>query len=572
MKNQILSDMFDRMADVLELGGEDPFKVNAYRKASRVIKELKEDIENVWKTDRLNTLPGVGTGLAKKIEEFLKTGRMTKYEEIIGSVPSDLVDLLGIQNLGPKTLARAHKELAVNTLEDLKQVIQNGRLAQLPGMGQKKVENILKGIALREESTGRIPLGKVLPVVDEIIHALRKHLSTGRIYPAGSVRRMQETVGDIDILVETDPSRDILEAFTSLPLARRILGRGKTKASILIEGNIQVDLRAVSSDSYGAALQYFTGSQAHNVRLRSMAKEQGYKLNEYGIFKGEKKIGGETEEEIYEMFDLTWIPPELREDRGEIEAAVEGRLPELVDLYDINGDFHVHTNWSDGTASIKEMAQKAASMGYTFIGICDHSSSAAYAGGLTPERLLEQIKKIREANREIQGIRILSGAEVDIRTDGTLDFADEILAELDIVIASVHSGFKHHVTERFITASRNPYVSILAHPTGRIIGQREGYEVDLDRVMNVCVETGTALELNAYYERLDLNDTNTRKAKEAGIKIAIGTDAHNTDHLDAMRLGLGVARRGWLEKRDVLNSLSVAEILKFSKRKRLAQF
>ena len=554
--------MFNRMADVLELKGEIPFKVNAYRQAARTIKDLNEDIENIWKENHLTSISGVGTGLAKKIDEFLQTGRMAKYEEIIQSVPSGLIELLGIQNLGPKTLALAHETFHIRNIEDLKRIISDGSLTLLPGMGEKKVENILKGIELKEKGIGRIPLGRALPIVDEIIGQLRQHPRIGRIHPAGSIRRMRETVGDIDILAESDHGDEVVKAFTSLPQVIRVLGSGTTKGSVMVEGDIQVDLRSIDRDSYGAALQYFTGSQAHNIRLRSIAKKKNLKISEYGIFKGKKKIGGGTEEEIYETLGMAWIPPELREDRGEIEAAVEGRLPELVDLYDINGDFHVHTDWSDGSATIDEMARKACSLGYTFIAICDHSQSAPYAGGLTPERLAEQIKEIHRINQGMKNIRILAGSEVDIRSDGSLDFPDELLSQLDIVIAAVHSGFKQKVTERLVSAARHPLVDIIAHPTGRLINQREGYEVEIDNVMQACADTGTAMEINAYYERLDLDDINARRAGEMGIQIAIGTDAHYPDDLESMRLGLGVTRRGWLEKGGVLNCLTVEEILR----------
>lgn len=488
--------------------------------------------------------------------------RMTKYEEIVQSVPPGLIDLLSIQYIGPKTLALAHEELGIRNLRDLKQIIRNGRLAQLPGLGQKKVQNILKGIEVREKSVGRYPLGLALPLVESIVHQLRKHPHIDRIYPAGSIRRMRETVGDIDILVETDYGEDVVHRFISLPEVIRILSSGKTKGSVMVDGDIQVDLRAIESHSFGAALQYFTGSNAHNVHLRRIAKKQGLKINEYGIFEKDKKIGGGTEEEIYEALQMSWIPPELREDRGEIEAAREGGLPELVDLYDINGDFHVHTQWSDGSSSIEEMARKAESLGYTFIGICDHSRSASYAGGLRPERLLKQIEEIHRENEKRKHSRILAGTEVDIKHDGTLDFPDEILSKLDIVIAAVHSGFKQNVTDRLVAAARNPRVNIIAHPTGRIIGKREGYEVDLEVVLKACWATNTALEINAYYERLDLNDVNVKRARDMGIKFAIGTDAHHPEDLNSLQLGLGVARRGWLEKKDVLNCLSVDEILR----------
>ncbi len=571
MKNHLIAEMFDQMADVLEFKGEIPFKVNAYRKASRTIKDLQIDIETLWKTNKLSTIPGVGSSLSKKIDEFLKTGRMTKYEEIVHSVPPGLIDLLKIQSLGPKTLALAYKKLNVETLEDLKRVIQDDSLAQLPGMGEKKVENILKGIELHEKGIGRIPLGIALPLVEEIIKELKKSLHVGRIYPAGSVRRMRETVGDIDILVETDHGEEVVKRFVSLPNAVRVLASGKTKGSILVEGNIQVDLRAIKSASYGAALQYFTGSKAHNIRLREIAKKQGLKINEYGIFKEEKNIGGAREEDIYNILGLIWIPPELREDRGEIEAAAERNLPDLITIEDIKGDFHVHTKWSDGSGTIEEVVAKAEELRYSFVVISDHSQSAAYAGGLTPDELVEQIKEIKRIGERTEKIRVLSGTEVDVRADGSLDFSDELLQKLDIVIAAVHSGFKQKVTERLIAAARNPYVTIIAHPTGRIISQREGYQVDLEQVMEICAETRTALEINSYYERLDLNDINARRAKEIGIKLAIGTDAHHPDQMHSMRLGLGVARRAWIGKKDLLNSLSPEEVLQLKRKKKWAR-
>ena len=561
-KNRVIADMFNRMADILEFQGEGPFKVNAYRKAARVIKDLQENIESLGRANQLKSIPGVGAGLAKKIDEFLKTGWMSKYEEIVQSVPPGLIDLLGIQNLGPKTLALAHEQLGIEDLNGLKRAIDDGRLANLPGMGQKKAENILKGIELREKGSGRIPLGQALAVVEDIIHQLRSLPNIGRIYPAGSVRRMQETVGDIDILIETGEGEDVIRAFTSLPQVTRELSSGKTKGSVLVEGDIQIDVRAIDRDSYGSALQYFTGSQAHNIRLRGIAKQKGMKISEYGIFRGEEKIGGGTEEEIYEALGMPWIPPELREDRGEVEAALGDDLPELVDLYDINGDLHVHTRWSDGTTTIEEMAQKAITLGYSLIAICDHSRSAAYAGGLTPERLEEQIGKIHALNERMENFRILAGTEVDIRSDGSLDFPDELLSRLDIVIAAIHSGFKQNVTQRIISAAQNPLVTIIAHPTGRLINQREGYDVDLERVMQACSDTGTAMEINAFGERLDLNDINVRRAKEYGIRLAIGTDAHHPEDLASMRLGIGVARRGWLKKSDVMNCRTAEELLK----------
>jgi DNA polymerase (family 10) len=562
MKNKAIADLFDRMADILEFRGENVFKVNAYRRAARVLSDLAEDVEAVRRDGRLDGLPGVGEALAKKIAEFLDTGRIAKYEELAGSVPAGLMDLLKIPGLGPKTLALANKSLNVGNMSDLKKAVKDGRLAGLPGMGEKKADNILRGIELIERHAGRIPLGEALPIAESVIEELRKRAKRiGRMTCAGSLRRMRETIGDIDILVETDRGTQAVEAFTALPQVTQVLARGDTKGSVVVEGGLQIDLRAVPKESYGAALQYFTGSKAHSVRLREIARKRGFKINEYGIFRGEKRIGGETEEEIYERIGMAWIPPELREDGGEIEAALENRLPDLVESGDVLGDFHVHTNWSDGAADVETMARKAESLGYRYTAICDHSHSASYAGGLSPERLTEQIGKIRRVNGRLKKLRLLAGTEADIRPDGSMDFPDELLEKLDVVVASVHSGFKHRVTERLVAAAKNPHVTILGHPTGRLIGEREGYEVDVEAVMKACAETGTAMEINAYYLRLDLNDVLSRRAKELGVRLALGTDAHHPDQMDMMRYGLAVARRAWLEKKDVLNCRGIKEIL-----------
>jgi DNA polymerase (family 10) len=563
MKNRTIAGLFERMADILEFQGENVFKVNAYRRAARVLADLAEDIESIRRDGRLNDLPGVGDALAKKIGEFLDTGRIAKYEELAGSVPDGLMDLLKIHDFGPKTLALAHKKLKIRNMADLKKVIGDGRLAGLPGMGEKKADNIRKGIELIERHTGRIPLGEALPIAESIIGELRKRAKDiGQITYAGSLRRMQETIGDIDILAETDHGPEAVGAFTALPQVTRILAGGDTKGSVVVEGGLQVDLRAVPKESYGAALQYFTGSKAHNVRVREIAKKCGCKINEYGIFRDEKRIGGKTEEEIYEKIGMAWIPPELREDGGEIKASLENRLPELIESGDILGDLHVHTDWSDGSADVETMARKAEALGYRYLAICDHSRSASYAGGLSPERLLEQINEIRRVNGKLKKLRLLAGTEADIRSDGTMDFPDELLGQLDIVVASVHSGFKSRVTERLIAAAKHPLVKIIGHPTGRLIGEREGYEVDVEAVMKACAETGTAMEINAYYLRLDLNDVLSRRAKELGIRLSLGTDAHHPDQMDGMRYGLAVARRAWLEKKDVLNCEGIGKILK----------
>jgi DNA polymerase (family X) len=562
-KNRDLAGMFDRIADILEFRGENAFKVNAYRKAARTMGDLAEDVETVRREDRLKGIPGIGDALAAKIEEYLDTGRMAKYDEVTSSAPDELMALLRIPGLGPKTLALVHESLRVDDLDGLKRTLENGFLAELPGMGVKKADNIRRGIGLIERHSGRIPLGEALPVAERVMEALRGRIPKARrVTCAGSLRRMQETIGDVDILAESDDGAVVVGIFTALPMVSKVLARGGTKGSVVVEGGLQIDLRVVPEESYGAALQYFTGSKAHNVRVREIARRLGLKINEYGIFRGERRIGGRTEEEIYKRIGMPWIPPEMREDRGEIESAEAGALPGLVESGDIRGDLHVHTKWSDGSADIGTMAGKAAEMGYGYVAVCDHSRSASYAGGLSPERLLEQIGEIRRINGKTKTCRILAGSEVDVRADGTLDFPDDLLKRLDVVVASVHSGFKKRVTERLVAAAKNPHVTILGHPTGRLIGEREGYEVDIEAVMKACADTGTAMEINAFYLRLDLNDVLARRAKELGVRLSLGTDAHHPDQMDGMRYGLAVARRAWLEKKDLLNCMKADGLLK----------
>ena len=562
MKNRTIATMFEEIADILEFQGEITFKVNAYRKASRVLNDLRGDIEIIWKDGKLRGIPGIGEALAKKIDEYLKTGRMSKYEEVTKSVPDGLMELMSIQGLGPKTLALVHKKLGVKNLEDLKKAIDSAVLESLPGMGSKKVDNILRGIELRSASMGRIPLGVALPLVDSIIDRLKTVKGILHITPAGSLRRMRENIGDIDILATGRKGKEIIDHFIHLDNVEEILAAGETKGSVIVEGGIQVDLRVVKPDSFGAAMQYFTGSKDHNVRLRGLAKERGLKINEYGVFRREKKIGGKTEEEVYAALDLPWIPPEMREDRGEVELAQSGRLPKLVEYKEVRGDMHVHSNYSDGSASLEEIAVRVKEMGYEYIAICDHSESVFYASGVSRQKLVEKIEEIRAVNRRISGITLLSGIEVDIKGDGRLDCPDELLEKLDVVVAAIHSGFKKNVTERMIEAMESTHVDIIAHPTGRLISSREGYDVDIDAVMRKAAETGTALEINAHSERLDLDDVSSRKAKELGVKLSIGTDAHHLDQLWMMRLGVAVARRGWLESDDVINTYPLNKLLK----------
>jgi len=563
VQNHAIARMFARIADILDILGELPFKVNAYRRASRVLDDLQDDIEALWQEERLRELPGIGDALVKKIDEFLRTGTMKKYEEVSQKIPEALLDLLDVQSLGPKTIGLVFKKLNVQNLADLMRVIDDGSMAQLPGMGQKKIENLRKGIDLYQTAKGRISIGEAIPLVDGLIDELQRQMPVAQLSYAGSTRRMKETVGDIDILVATDEAPQVIDKFIHLPQVERILGAGGTKASILVSNGLQVDLRAVPPESYGAALQYFTGSQAHNIKLRGLAKKQGLRINEYGVFRDEMNIASETEDDIYRSLNLPWIAPELREDRGEIEVAQEGKLPSLIELKDIQGDLHVHSTYSDGHASIDSLAQFAQQLGYRYLALCDHSRSVHYAQGLSAEKLLQQIEEIEQLNKKLIDFKILKGSEVDILADGSLDFSDELLAKLDIVIASIHTGFKQNVTERIIAALENPYVDIIAHPTGRLLSRREGYVVDVNAIFEKAAATGKALEINAYPDRLDLSDLNARKAVEMGVKLVINTDAHQLEQLRYMKFGVGTARRGWVTKKDVLNTMSSAELMRW---------
>lgn len=565
MKNKEIAALFSRIADALEIKGEVGFKVLAYRKAARILEDLGKDIENVAREKKLQEIPGVGSGIAAKIDEYIQTGKMKKYQEALSGIPETLLDLLEIPNMGAKTVHLAHQELGVKNLEGLKKVIADGSLASLYGLGEKKVDNIRKGIELIEKAHERISLGEAVAVAEEVIDYLRRAPGLGRISTAGSLRRMKETVGDIDILASGKDGTSIIRYFTRYPKIKRVLAEGTTKGSAIIAaetGERQVDLRIVDESEYGAALQYFTGSKAHNIKLRGMAKDKGLKISEYGVFRGDKKIAGQTEEEVYAVMGLPYIPPELREDRGEIELASEGKLPHVVEDKDIKGDLHVHSDWSDGHVTLGELVDLARGLDYEYIAVCDHSEAAHYARGLSPERLRRQIKEVEKINRRLKGFRLLAGIEADILGDGRVDCPDELLARLDVVVASIHSGFKKNVTARILKAIENPHVGIIAHPSGRLISGREGYDVDLDAVLEGARRTGTAVELNAFYDRLDLNEFYLKKAKDMGLKIALGTDTHYAAGLRMMRFGVGIARRAWLEKKDILNCLSLRQLKK----------
>ncbi|MDI6728851.1 MAG: DNA polymerase/3'-5' exonuclease PolX [Thermodesulfovibrionales bacterium] len=566
MKNQEIARIFNEIADLLEIKGENPFRIRAYRRAAQNIEGLPKSVEEIPKEELLK-VPGIGQDLAGKIEEYIKTGKMQAHEELKHEIPEGLLTLLSVPGLGPKTSKLLYEKLKIKGIDDLERLASEHKLVGLPGIKEKTEENILKGIEMLKRGKERQPLGKVLPIANDILEHLKKKAPVDKIDLAGSLRRWKDTIKDIDILATSDNPKEVMRVFVHLPHVKDVLMHGPTKSTVIIHEDLQVDLRVVEKESYGAALAYFTGSKAHNIRLREMAMKKGLKINEYGIFreKDKKKIGGETEEDIYKILGLPYIPPELREDQGEIEAAQEGRLPRLVTAEEIKGDLHVHSKWSDGSHTFEQLVDAAKECGYSYIAITDHSKGLGIARGLTGERLLEQKKEINAVNKKLKGFRIIHGIEVDIRSDGSLDISDDVLKELDIVVASIHSGFKQprkQLTYRLVSAMKNPYVSIIAHPTGRLIGERDAYDVDMDEIFATAKKTGTAIEINAYPLRLDINDTYAKRAKEMGIPIVIATDTHVINQFDYMRYGVSIARRGWLEKDDVLNTLEAEKLFK----------
>jgi len=578
MKNAILSDLFSQMADVMEILGEDPFRISSYRKVSRVIADAPADVETLLESGRLAEMPGIGKSSLAKIEEFVKTGGITAHQDLLAKIPPDLLDLLRIPGIGPKGVKAVYEQLKVANIADLKRAIETGSLARIPGFGDKKAAVIARGIDFLEKSTGRIRLDQGLEAAEIVGAMLRALPGNLKVQAAGSLRRCAETIGDVDILVGSSGKKDaparVVEAFTKAPFVQEVLASGPTKGSAIIQtaaGGIHVDVRVVPKASFGAAAQYFTGSKQHNVRLREIAAKAGLKLNEYGLFKGEKVIAGAAEEQIYKKLGLDYILPVLREDRGEVEAAREHRLPKLIELSDFKGDFHVHTAASDGRCEIEELAEAAGNLGYKYICITDHSRSSVIANGLAPKQLARQIEQIRKINDKTKGITILAGSEVDILADGSLDFDDKLLAELDFVVASIHSamgGAREKVTMRTLKAMDSPYINCIAHPTGRLIAQREPMDLDIAAVIDHAAKTHTALEVNANPQRLDLKDVHCKLAVEAGVKLAIGTDAHSAAALGLMGFGAATAARGWATKNDVLNTFTLSKIREFVRAKR----
>lgn len=537
----------------------------AYRKAARALSDLGADIETLDAEGKLEEVPGVGAGIAKKIHEYLSTGRMQKYDEAIAGLPAGLFEMLDIQGVGPKTVKQLYEKLGVKTQVELKRAIESGRFAELPGMGDKKGASILRGIQTAEHAGERMYLDEAFELADAVTSHIKRCRFVRRLAYGGSLRRGKETIGDIDVLATGTRANKIIEHFTGQLGVVKVLGAGGTKASVVLESRgvkRQVDLRVLAEPEYGAALQYFTGSKDHNVALRAIAQKQGLKLSEYGLFRGDTRVAGRSESEVYAALGLPYIEPELRENRGEIEAAAEGRLPALVSYGDIKADFHIHTSASDGSADLPEMVRACSERGYTHVAITDHSASAGYAGGLSEDAILRHCDRVDEFNSQFKGTKVLKSSEVDIKADGSLDYPDKILERLDLVIASIHQGFKKNATKRMCAALAHPLVHIIAHPTGRIIGRREGYDIDVEQVIECAAKHRKILEINAFYGRLDLNDVWARRAMQAGVKLAINTDAHAPADLEWMRYGVIVARRAWLTRNDVVNCLSYSKLLR----------
>jgi len=578
MLNQKIAKIFGQMAQYYTMK-DDRFRPRAYERAARLIEDMEEDVEEIYKkngTKGLMKIQGIGQGLALHIEEYVRTGKIKIFEKLKKEAPLDLESFSAVEGVGPKMLMALWKNLGVKNLKDLEKAAREGKVRTLPRFGEKTEENILRSIEMSREHRGRFLLGYVSPLVSDIEKNISKLSSAQKIVTCGSIRRRKETVGDIDILAVAKNSHEIMEYFVSMPNFEKVIASGETKSSVRLDIGIDADLRVVPEKSFGAAMQYFTGNKDHNVELRKIAIKKGWKLNEYGLFdKNNKFLAGRTEEEIYKKLGLDWMPPEMRENRGEIELALAHKLPKIVEYGEVLSDLQMHTTYSDGAHSVAEMAEAAAKLGRKYIAITDHVGHLKIAGAMdvkTIERQWREIEKVDKAMSASGGknIRILKGCEVDINPDGTITLEDKYLAKFDIVLASIHSNFKMpkaDQTKRLIRAIENPHVDILAHPTGRIVHRRSGYEFDFDEVTKAAARTYTILEANCYPDRLDLNDINIRRAIDHGVKISFGTDSHSKNQLHYLDLGIAQARRGWATKKDCVNCLTADELLKFLKKK-----
>lgn len=561
MKNKEVARVLYAIADLLEIK-EEKFKPNAYRKAAQNIELLPEDIEKVFEQGNLEKIPGVGKNIAKKIEEFLKTGKLEYYERLKKEIPVDVEALSSIEGMGPKKIKTLYNELGIKNLSELEKAAREGKIREIKGMGEKTEKKILESIAFARKGKREL-LGVILPEAMELKALLEKKVEMISI--AGSLRRMKETVGDMDILAFSSQPAEVMDFFTSMENVEAVIAKGETKSSVRLESGIQVDLRIVPKESFGSALQYFTGSKEHNIEVRRIAVRAGCKLNEYGLFKGEKRIAGESEEEVYRALGMDYIPPELRENRGEVEAAMAGKLPHLIEYGDVKGDLQMHTKWSDGANTIEEMVEEARKMGHEFIAITDHVGSLKIAGGMDEDEIRKQMREVEKVNEKYDDIHVFYGVEVNIMKDGSLDMGKSVLKDVDVVVAGIHSGLRmseEEMTARMIKAMESGVVNIIAHPTGRIIQRREGIKLDFEKVFDAAKENGVVMEINAQPARLDLNDVHVKRAVEKGLKLSIGTDAHNLSNLHYINLGVAVARRGWAEKKDIINTYDIKKLEK----------
>jgi len=565
MRNLEIAFIFNQIGDLLEIQGANPFRIRAYRRAAANIEGLADNIETLALGGTLRNISGIGEDLANKIDEYIRTGRIEFHEQLKQEVPPGLAKIVEIPSVGPKTAMEIYDHFKIQSIDELEALCKTAKLLSIRGFKQKTLDNIVRGIEIYRRRRGNYLLGKTIPIATQLCKYLES--SADRVAYAGSLRRMKEIVHDVDILAASTNVEATMKAFLAMPFIETVLAQGQTKASVRVQDDLQVDLRVIELKSWGAAMHYFTGSKAHNIRMRERAIKQGMKLNEYGLFDAnDVPLAGAVEEEIFEKLGLPYIPPVLREDWGEMEAASQGKLPNIVQIEDIRGDLHMHTTWSDGKYSTEEMVEAARKRGYKYVAITDHSKSLGVAGGLSDEDLLKHTDECRALDAKFSDIRVLAGTEVDIRQDGTLDYSDELLAKLDFVVASLHSGFKQDkasLTMRVVRAMQNPYVRVIGHPTGRLLGDREAYELDFDEIMKEAARTRTCLEVNSNFHRLDLNDMHCRKAREMGVHVIINTDSHNYDDLLNLPYGVATAQRGWIEKDRVLNAQSVEDLLAF---------
>ena len=556
--NRDIAAKFDELADLLEIEGANAFRVRAYRNAARTIRDLPQTVAQLVREDAdLTELPGIGEDLARKTREVVETGELSALQKVVQSVPESLIEVMGVAGLGPKRVKTLYEQLGVKDVDGLKQAAQAGKIQTLSGFGAKTEQNILQELATRGSGEKRFRRRDAEEMAEPLVALLREVDGVDQAAIAGSYRRRKETVGDLDILVACADAGPVMRRFVAYDDVTRVLSQGDTRASVILKGGLQVDLRAVQPESFGAALHYFTGSQAHNIRVRQLGQERGLKVNEYGVFQGERRVAGQTEAEVFDAVGLPGIVPELREDRGEIEAAQAGELPELITVDDIRGNLHSHTDWSDGAGTLEEMAEAARARGLAYLAVTDHSKAVRVANGLDADRLARQIDAIDALNDRLDGITLLKSIEVDILEDGGLDLPDDLLARLDLTVCSIHSRMNlsgDKQTARVLKAMENPNFTILGHPTGRLLGERSGYELDMQRVIEQARQGGRVLEINAQPARLDLDDTHARMARDAGVKLSIATDAHAGMHLDLMRFGVDQARRAWLTADDVINT------------------